>query len=522
MAILTAIYVTAALLLALYALNAWTLTLLYLKYRPSFFSNRPNGHVKEGRLPVVTVQLPIFNEALVVERLIDAVVQLDYPRSLLEIQLLDDSTDETTDLASARVDHYRQQGFRISLIHRSDRTGFKAGALKAGLEQATGEFIAIFDADFVPEPDFLKKTVPYFLTNSRLGFVQTRWGHLNRYYSRLTAAQALALDGHFIIEQTARNRAGLLMNFNGTAGLWRRDCIQTAGDWQGDTISEDFDLSYRAQLSGWECLFLPDVVAPAEIPPQLAAFKRQQFRWAKGSIQCLKKLGWSVFKAPISLWVKIQALIHLSSYLVHPLMVILALVTPVLIMTGGIEQIRFPLIYLSLVSLGPPFLYAVAQISLYPDQWRRHYKAMLLLILLGSGVALSNTKAVVEALLGVGNIFRRTPKFNVNAQTDRWQNSLYRLPLDSLVIGELVLGLYSLLGAFIAATTGHQFAVPFILLYAFGFGYVGLQGMWDARQDLQGWLKARFKPIFGSREATRPTGRSKVKRSNVQTFHAQR
>lgn len=512
MSILAGIYVVTALLLAVYAFNAWVLTVLYLKHRRGAPAAAPD--LSQTDMPAVTVQLPIFNEALVVERLIDAATRLDYPQHRLEIQVLDDSTDETTEIARARVAHYRRLGFNINLIHRRDRSGFKAGALKQGLAQAAGEFIAIFDADFVPEPDFLKKTAPYFVANSRLGFVQTRWGHLNRDYSPLTAAQALALDGHFIVEQTARNRAGLLMNFNGTAGVWRRACIQSAGGWQGDTISEDFDLSYRAQLAGWTCLFLPEVVAPAEIPPQLAAFKRQQFRWAKGSIQCLKKLGGQVWRAPLSGWVKWQALVHLSSYLVHPLMVILALVTPLLIMSGGTDQIRFPLIYLSLVSLGPPVLYAVAQAGLYPGRWLRRYRAMGLLILLGSGIALSNTKAVLEALLGVGNVFRRTPKFNVNARTDRWQNSAYRLPLDGLVIGELALMGYSLLGAGIAATTGHQFAVPFILLYAFGFGYVGLQGLWDARLEWGAWFKARM-------QAAKPaqTGRPNVKRSGVQTFN---
>ena len=486
MSILATIYVLTALILAVYGFNAWVLTAVYTKHRRDVTA-APSA-AAQSQLPTVTVQLPIFNEALVIERLINAVVQLDYPAHLLQIQILDDSTDETTDLAQTLVDTYRQQGLNIELIHRVERPGFKAGALKNGLLTATGEMIAIFDADFVPNPDFLKLTVPYFADYPRLGLIQTRWGHLNRDYSWLTLAQGLALDGHFAIEQTARNRSGLLMNFNGTAGVWRRSCIESAGGWQGDTISEDFDLSYRAQFAGWNCLFLRDVVAPAEIPPQLAAFKRQQFRWAKGSIQCFKKLGWQVVRADFSWWVKYQALIHLSSYLAHPLMVILALVTPILMMGAGTDNVRFPLIYLSLVSLGPPVLYAVAQASLYPGRWRRHYKAMPLLILLGSGIALSNSKAVIEAFLGVGNVFRRTPKFNINSHTDRWQDSVYRLPVDGLVLGELALAFYSLLGAVIAWLNGHIFAVPFILLYVLGFGYVGGQGLWDARFGLWRWL----------------------------------
>lgn len=483
MSILIVVYIVTALLLAIYAGNAWVLTTLFLKKRHSDLDPAPlERRLEMEELPLLTVQLPIFNEALVVERLVDAVARLDYPAHLLQIQVLDDSTDETTEIALAKVVEHRRRGVNIELLHRSDRTGFKAGALKHGLKTASGEFIAIFDADFVPEPDFLKQTVPHLVANPRLGFVQTRWGHLNRDYSLLTAAQALALDGHFMVEQTARNRCGLMINFNGTAGVWRRRCIESAGNWQGDTISEDFDLSYRAQLAGWRCLFLPNVVAPAEVPPQLAAFKRQQFRWAKGSIQCLKKLGWQVCRAPLPWPVKLEALIHLSGYLAHPLMVILAVITPILMLTGGTKQIHFPLIYLSLLSLGPPLMYAVAQRALYPAQWRQHYKVMPLLIFLGGGIALSNTRAVLEALLGVGNVFRRTPKFNVTSTADQWQSSAYRLPVDGLALGEVALSLYSLVSAGIAAANGNLYAVPFILLYTFGFGYVGLQGVWEARQ----------------------------------------
>jgi len=514
MFILITIYVIAALLLAIYAFNAWLLTGLYLKQQLSSPEISTAGAKKEVTLPSVTVQLPLFNEVFVVERLIDAIVRLDYPPHLLQIQVLDDSIDETTELARIRVEAYQQLGVNIEFIHRADRTGFKAGALKNGLTSATGEFIAIFDADFVPEPDFLRQTVPYFADRPTLGWIQTRWGHLNRDYSWFTAAQALALDGHFAIEQPARNRSGCFINFNGTAGLWRRRCIETAGGWQGDTISEDFDLSYRAQLAGWQCLYLPHVVAPAEIPPQLAAFKRQQFRWAKGSIQCLKKLGKRIILAQLAWPVKLQALIHISSYLVHPLMLILALITPILMMNDGL-RVRFPLIYLSVISLGPPLLYAIAQMSLYPARWRQHYKVMPLLILLGSGMTLSNTRAVSEALLGVGNIFRRTPKFNIYSTSDQWQDSIYRLPLDGLIIGELALALYSLSGAVFAAINDHYFAVPFILLYAFGFGYVGLLGLWEARVEIRNWLRV----CLGKQTPPNP---SNVKSSKLQSFNIQR
>ncbi len=488
------------------------MTVLFLRHRPKSLQHQTltanDIEKNEDNLPTVTIQLPIFNEALVVERLIEATIQVKYPKHLLQIQVLDDSTDETTELAQACVDHYHQAGINIELIHRQVRPGFKAGALREATPQATGELIAIFDADFLPTPDFLYHTIPHFATNPKLGFVQARWGHLNRDYSLLTAAQALALDGHFVIEQTARNRSGLMMNFNGTAGVWRRACIESAGGWQDDTISEDFDLSYRAQLVGWQHLYLPDVVAPAEIPPQLAAYKRQQFRWAKGSIQCLKKLGWRVLHSDFGPWVKVQALIHLSSYTLHPLMTILALIIPYLMITGGLNEASYPLVYLSLLSFGPPILFAVAQLSLSRKGWLHRYRAMPMLILLGSGIALSNTKAFVEAILGKENVFRRTPKFNIITAKDHWQQSAYKLPLDWLVIGELALSLYSLIGAGFAMTNGNQFAVPFILMYAFAFGYVGLQGLWDARYQWRGWARSQFRPTPSTKK-TAKAGRRK-------------
>lgn len=481
MSLLIAIYIITAVWLAIYAFNIWVLMALFFRYRYMSLSSVSEREAEKVEWPPVTVQLPIFNEALVIERLLGTIAGLDYPAHLLQIQVLDDSTDETTEIALARVIEYRRHGLNIELLHRSDRTGFKAGALKKGLETASGEFIVIFDADFLPEADYLKRTIPHLLAKPQVGFLQTRWGHINREYSAMTAAQALVLDAHFIVEQPARNRSGLMINFNGTAGVWRRTCIESAGGWQSDTICEDFDLSYRAQLAGWRGLYLPDVAAPAEIPPQLAAFKRQQFRWAKGSVQCLKKLGWVIYRAPLPWKVKAEALIHLSNYLVHPLMVILALITPILMLLGENAQVHFPFIYLSVLSLGPPLMCAIAQIVLYPTRWRQHYKAMPMLILLGSGIALSNTRAVLEALLNVGNVFRRTPKFNVTTTTDLWQNSSYRLPADRLAFGELILGLYSFMSAGIAIASGNGVAVPFILLYACGFSYVGLQGLREAR-----------------------------------------
>ncbi|GAB4534514.1 MAG: glycosyltransferase family 2 protein [Anaerolineae bacterium] len=482
MSALEIIYLGAALLLTVYALNSWILTVLFLRHRKAV---PPRPEIT--RFPRVTVQLPVYNEALVVERLIDAIVRLDWPRSRLQIQVLDDSTDETRSIAQRLVDAYHAQGVDIERLHRVDRRGFKAGALKEGLESASGEFIAIFDADFVPDADWLLKTVPYFLNQPRLGMIQTRWAHLNYDYSLLTRTQALALDAHFTVEQTARQRSGLLMNFNGTAGIWRKECIVDAGGWQADTISEDMDLSYRAQLRGWQCLFLPEVSAPAEVPPQLAAFKRQQFRWAKGSIQCFKKLGWSVATARLPVLVRWQGLVHLSTYLLHPLMLILLLVSLPLMLTSG--RLHGALGLLSLVSAGPPLMFAVSQRTLYPRDWLKRYAFMPGLMLLGSGLALSNSRAVVEALLGVNNVFKRTPKFRIEARNDRWLGSPYALPLDPMIFGELAMAIYALITAGVSFWRGNTFAVPFLMLYVSGFGYVGLQGLWDARLDLAAWLR---------------------------------
>jgi cellulose synthase/poly-beta-1,6-N-acetylglucosamine synthase-like glycosyltransferase len=430
----------------------------------------------------VTVQLPVYNELHVVERLIDAVARLDYPKDRLQIQVLDDSTDETTRLAQARVDYYQRQGIDITLIHRPERTGFKAGALQRGLETATGEFVVIFDADFVPNRDFLPQIIPHFQDGPRLGLIQARWGHINADYSPLTSAQALALDGHFVVEQTARQRSGLFMNFNGASGVWRKSCIEEAGGWQGDTLSEDLDLSYRAQLAGWEFLYLPDVVSPAEIPPQINAFKRQQFRWAKGSIQCLLKHWCTLIRARRPAFVRLQGLIHLSNYLIHPLMLLLLLLTLPLLLGQGVT--RLPLLYLGLGSLGPPLLFALSQWDTYPD-WRRRLAYFPFLVLLGTGIALNNALAVGEALTRRSNRFQRTPKFGLEERTDRWAESPYALPISRMTLGEILLGLYSLITMMVALAKGNLYAVPFLLLYLGGFGYVAALGFSRPAQSIR-------------------------------------
>lgn len=469
MSVLAIVYGLTAVLLATYGLNSMIMVLLYLRHR---HERQPPPPLTNA--PSVTVQLPIYNERHVVERLIDAVTRLDYPRDKLQIQVLDDSTDETTALAQARVDYYRTQGFDIALIHRPERTGFKAGALQRGLETAKGEFIAIFDADFVPNPDFLQRIIPHFQGRPRLGLVQTRWGHINADYSHFTRAQALALDGHFVVEQTARQRAGLFMNFNGASGIWRKKCIEEAGSWQADTLSEDLDLSYRAQLAGWEFLYLLDVASPAEIPPQINAFKRQQFRWAKGSIQCLLKHWRALVRAPRPFFVRLQGLLHLSNYLIHPLLLILLLLTlPLLVWP---DVMRLPLLYLGLGSMGPPLLFALSQWEIYPD-WRRRLTYLPLLVLLGTGIALNNTLAIGEALAKRPNRFQRTPKFGLERHTDRWAESPYALPLNWMMLGEVLLSLYSLITVMVALAKGNYYAVPFLLLYLGGFGYVAALGL---------------------------------------------
>ncbi len=464
MAFFEVIYLLATVLMSAYGFNSFLMAALYLCRRHEAVPRPPLR-----RTPTVTVQLPIFNEIHVVERLIEAATRLDYPRPKLQIQVLDDSTDETSAIAEEVVARFRNQGFDIESIHRDERTGFKAGALAKGLETAKGEFVAVFDADFVPQPDFLLKTIPYFLDRPRLGMVQTRWGHINADYSPLTRIQAIALDAHFIVEQTARNRSGLFMNFSGTAGVWRRSCVEEAGGWQGDTISEDLDLSYRAQLAGWEFLFLPDVVSPAEIPPQINALKRQQFRWAKGSIQCARKLWRPILTAPVPLFQRFQGMFHLTAYALHPMMILMLLC--MLPLTIQRWQMDVSLSFLGLAAFGLPFVYAVSQSTLYRN-WPQKFAYFPILIVMGTGISLSNTKAVIEGLIGRKNDFRRTPKFCLENREDQWMASRYVLPLGWDTIGEILLSAYALFTAWVACRQDSYYAVPFLLFYALSFGYM--------------------------------------------------
>ena len=407
MTLLQVMNAAMAFCLAIYGVQAFILTFLYLRHR----RDDPAPADMTGRVwPVVAVQLPIFNERHVVERLIDAAAGLDYPRDRLEIQVLDDSTDDTTALAEARAAYHRARGINIRVFHRVDRRGFKAGALAAGLAQTAAEFLAVFDADFAPRPDFLRRVIPHFADRPTVGMIQTRWAHLNEQYSAFTRAQSLALDAHFVVEQTGRNRSGLLINFNGSGGVWRRACIVAAGGWQSDTMTEDMDLSYRAQLAGWRSLYLPDVEAPAELPPQVDAFKQQQARWAQGSTQCLRKLGPQVLRSDLTPVQKVAALLHIASYFTHPLMLGVLLLSLPLIWAG--QSLQVPLAALVFVSFAPPVLYTVAQSALHRD-WPRRMLYLPVIILVGTGIAWSTSRAVWQGMTHWGGTFARTPKFQL-------------------------------------------------------------------------------------------------------------
>jgi cellulose synthase/poly-beta-1,6-N-acetylglucosamine synthase-like glycosyltransferase len=424
----------------------------------------------EADWPTVLVQLPLYNERYVVERLLDAVVAMDYPADKLTIQVLDDSTDDTPAIARSRAAYHRARGHTVLYQHRTDRTGFKAGALGAGLAATTaGEFVAIFDADFIPPRDFLRRLMPEFGADPRLAVVQSRWEHLNLDDSSLTRAEGLALDSYFGVEQYARGHMGLLMNFNGSAGIWRRAAIEDAGGWQGDTLAEDLDLSYRAQLRGWRLVYRPDVTAPAELPNSITAFKRQQFRWSKGSFQVLRKLGPRVLSTDIPLFHKVEGVIHLAAYVAHSLLLVsLLLSLPVVLIDHGQTPMRWSLAWLA--GIGPPLLGIVGQISLRKD-WPRRLLHYPILILVGIGLAVTNSHATWEAFAGARNDFQRTPKSPRSGAAAH----NYVLPLDWTTWAETFLAFYALVTGMLALELARGLA-PFIFLYALGFGYTAMLG----------------------------------------------
>jgi cellulose synthase/poly-beta-1,6-N-acetylglucosamine synthase-like glycosyltransferase len=487
------LYTSAAVCLSVFGMNLLLLTILTL-YHQRRAGRKPSsaGSPDAGRLPaalpVVTVQLPLYNEQQVARRLIDAVAQLSYPQNCLEIQVLDDSTDETTAIVDERARYWRRRGRWIQVLRRIDRREYKAGALRAGLERAAGDFIAIFDADFVPQPDWLQRALPPFFEpgSEHIGLVQTRWGHLNEEYSLLTRAQALALDGHFMVEQNGRHAAGLFLTFNGTAGIWRRACIEAAGSWRGETLSEDLDLSYRAQLRGWKICYCPEIAVPAEIPILMTGLKRQQFRWAKGTIQVARLLGPEILRAPLDPWHKLQGLLHLTAYISHPLMVLVLLTMLPLHLEGSFFRHSPALILLGAASIGSPLLYAVSQALLYgrgslPSRWLAR---MPLLFLLGVGIAANNTRAVLEALFGVRTPFERTPKSGVMRRDRHWRRPQQgeRIKVNATTWFELFLGLYSGSIAALMLSQGDWASASFAILAALGFAWVCLASLWEARR----------------------------------------
>lgn len=477
---LFAIYFSALILLFIYGLNCYVLV-LYHRLGKRRFVPLPALRPTDPH-PRVTVQLPIYNEKYVARRVIEAAGRIRYPADRLQIQVLDDSTDDTVEIAARAVAALRARGINAVHIRRERRTGYKAGALKEGLHAATGEFIAMFDADFVPPEDFLERTLPGF-DDPKVAVVQTRWGHLNRDYSPLTGAQAIGIDGHFGVEQGARCWGGLFLNFNGTAGVWRTRAIADAGGWTHDTLTEDLDLSYRAQLRGWRVLFLPDVICPAELPVQIAAFKAQQRRWATGTIQTTLKLAPAILAAPIPAWVKLQAFLHTTHYLVHPLMLIVVLLSVPLILMGDAFSSTGNFILVgtlfALSTSGPTNLYVYGERQLGPG-WGRRLRYLPFMMLLGIGIAFSNSRAVWKALTDRSLEFVRTPKFGIGTGGGAWRGKAYRLRGAWEGFAELCLGLYALCGLWLFLHSTHYFIVPFLVIYTLGFTWVGILTMLQA------------------------------------------
>ena len=471
--LILASYFFVLLILAVYGWHRYYLVYAYMKHK----HEQPVPHFTLDPLPVVTIQLPLYNEMYVVDRLVDAVCQIDYPRELLEIQVLDDSTDETRQIAELAVRRHAAQGVDIKYLHREDRTGYKAGALEEGLKVARGQFVAIFDADFIPKPDFLMQSV-HFFSNPKVALVQARWGHINEDYSLLTKIQSVLLDAHFVLEHGSRNRAGLFFNFNGTAGIWRKTAIADGGGWQHDTLTEDLDLSYRTQLRGWQFVFIQDHVAPAELPVEMNAFKSQQHRWAKGSIQTFLKLMPRILQSDQPFKVKAEAFFHLSANFNYPLMCVLSiLMAPSMIIRynmGWYEMllIDIPLFFAATASVAN--FYMVCQRELYPKTWTERLKYLPLLMSIGIGLAVNNTKAVFEALFGKPSEFVRTPKYAVEANGDEWSGKKYRQSVAVQPMIELALGLYFTATLFYALANGIYGTVPFLMLFQVGFLYTGL------------------------------------------------
>ncbi|MGA9884495.1 MAG: cellulose synthase family protein [Candidatus Acidiferrales bacterium] len=470
-------YFLVMVVLSVYGIHRYTLVYNYFKNRKNL--PPPPPEVKDW--PKVTVQLPIYNERYVIERLIEAVAQFDYPRDVLDIQVLDDSTDQTQQVARDCVERHRALGVPISYIHRTNREGFKAGALHEGLKVATGELVAIFDADFIPPADFLRRTVPYFV-DSKLAMVQTRWSYINRNYSVLTEVEAILLDGHFAIEHSSRYRTGLFFNFNGTAGIWRRAAIDDAGGWQHDTLTEDTDLSYRAQLRGWHFLYLPEIDCPSELPVEMNAFKSQQARWAKGLMQTAKKVLPRVMRSDEPAARKAEAVFHLTANISYPLMVFLSIILlPAMIVRFyqgwfQVMVIDFPLFVASSCSISS--FYLAAERALYPKTWKRTFWYLPVVMAVGIGLSVKNALAVIEAIFGVKSEFVRTPKYRVEAGAPHaWTKKSYRKRPGLMPFLEVALGLYFAAAVLYAIQNENYATVPFFILFVWGYLYTGVMSL---------------------------------------------
>jgi cellulose synthase/poly-beta-1,6-N-acetylglucosamine synthase-like glycosyltransferase len=462
-------YFVALIILFIFGANGYLMVYYYRKYR-DVTTREP---LPLRRVPLVTVQLPIFNEYYVVERLIKAACALDYPKDRLEIQVLDDSTDDTIEVSRQWAEHFRAEGFDIVVLARNQRHGFKAGALREGLAAAKGEFIAIFDADFVPPRDFLQRTLPYF-EHERTGMVQTRWGHLNKDFSLLTRAQAIGLDGHFVVEQAARHRAGFFINFNGTAGIWRRACIEDAGNWQDDTLTEDLDLSYRAQLRGWKFHYLLDTVSPAEIPSDIVGVKSQQYRWTKGAIETAKKNLPAVWRAKLPLGIKLQSTIHLTNNLVFPLIFFVALLNlpMVLLKHSGNHALYFAISSIFVFAFfGSFLLYLISQREVNPD-WRRRIRYFPVFMAGSMGLCLNNTRAILLGMFNRRTEFLRTPKYKIESGSDHFIGKRYHGRAHSSGAWEALLMMYSFFAIGIAFYYAEYAALPFQMLFCYGFGFI--------------------------------------------------
>ena len=453
--------------------GAHRLKVLYLYWKHRNDVPEPVSQFTE--LPHVTVQLPVFNEMHVMERLVDAVATFDYPKDKLQIQILDDSTDESVDLSRALAERLVAQDFDAEFRHRTNRVGYKAGALDEAMPTVKGDFIAIFDADFVPPPDLLKKQIHYF-TDHNVGLVQARWGHMNKDFSLLTRLQAIFLDGHLVLEQTARSRHGEFINFNGTAGIWRKQAIVDAGGWHHDTLTEDLDLSYRAQLLGYRFIYLKDVVVPAELPPDMDGFKSQQHRWTKGSIQVCKKILTDVWNSDTPLLLKLEATAHLTSnfaYLLTLCTVILMYPANFMLENSWAKAVFVDLPVFFFATLSVILFYLTAQAAQPKGSWVKTIPYLPALLALGIGMSINNGRAVLEALWNQESEFVRTPKYGVQTKADARKKKWKYASAKSVVLWvEVTLALYFGAMLVLAAVRGQWLSLPFLGLFFFGFVYV--------------------------------------------------